>query len=102
MAVLIGAASKPLDADALKRLTEKSFDWPPPVKLDTDDRLPMHRGGNAVDLIVGRIRRSPEVFDFSRDFKRELEELVAERLLETYYAVMFPWFDGPPQGSATP
>jgi hypothetical protein len=94
MAVLVGARREPLKAGALSGLTTTSFAWPAPRKTEQFPATARNATDTPTHLIV-RGADSQEVFDLPPGLKQELE-----KLFDTYYAVMFPWFDAPPPGSA--
>jgi hypothetical protein len=95
MAVLAGARKEPLKAGALNGLIAKDFTWPAPLKTEQFPATARNAADTPTHLIV-RGEDSQQVFDLPPDVNRELE-----KLFDTYYAVMFPWFDVSPSGSAT-
>lgn len=96
MAVLVGARSTPLEAGDLNRLTAERFDWPAPLKTRQFPAIAGNPAEKPSHLLVRGVD-GQEVFDFGSDFKQKIELLFEE----SYFAVMFPWFDARPLGSAT-
>lgn len=99
MTVLVGATREPLPAGQLDGLTTKQFDWPTPLtarELEDCTRLPACARNAAESPEHLLVRGSDAVFDLPTPFKQEVE-----RVFETYYAVMFPWYIATPQDPAS-
>jgi hypothetical protein len=101
MTVLVGARPEPLPAGMLDRLTAAGrFRWPaPPTAAQLRDfaQFPATAGNPAEvpDHLIVRGSGDPAAFDLPPDFKEEVE-----RVFETYYAVMVPWYDAAKQDPA--
>ena len=93
MAVVVGARREPLKNGVLEGLTAKRFKWPAPRRVDQFPATASNGTGAPSHFIVrGTAFELPQGLD-----KEDLEGL-----FDAYYAVMFPFFDDPPPGSASP
>ena len=102
MTVLVGARREPLPAAVLDPLTAAGrFHWPAPpnaAQLREFAQFPATAGNPAdeSEYLIVRGSSDPTAFDLPSDFKKEVE-----RVFETYYAVMLPWYDAPSQASSS-
>ena len=90
--VLVAGSEKPLDAKKLEELTAERFAWPSPQRAEyfPATAFPPPPPAENPGYLVVRGNGNAGLFVLPRDFKPRVE-----KLFDTYYAVMFPWQDGP-------
>jgi hypothetical protein len=95
VAVVLGARSKPLDAEALTAFTAGHYQWPSPRRTEN---FPAEASAEAERPAHMVVRGTGDQDRF--DFPAGMRKTDLDSLFETYYAVMFSWFDKSTDSSA--